>query len=338
MKIENKTFLLTGGAGLVGLHICKSLIQRGAKEIRVYDNFAFSCPDNIKALKNQEQIKLINADVYRLDHLVDALKGVNGAFSLAACMSLFTQEDPMRTININIKGHKNLLKACAIQNVEKVVFSSSTGVYGYKIVGEVKESFPLDSVDVADAAVIYGASKLIGEKLCSYYYKKHGVKYVALRYSTIYGEWMHDRAANAFYILGNLDRLLAGKRPILYDQGEETKDYVYAGDVANANILAMASDIDAQSFNISGQKKISVKELTYKIMELLNQHKDIDFHSKSGEVRLVSPAPFVYNCDKAFQMLNWKPQTPLDEGLKRVIQWRMRHPGKSFEWIKDGDR
>lgn len=330
MKIENKTFLLTGGAGLIGPHLCQLLIAKGAKEVRIYDNFSFSQPETINELKKYNQIKLINGDVYRLDNLVDALEGVDGAFSLAACMSRYTHQDPLRTININLQGHNNLLKACTLQKVKKVVFSSSTGVYGYKIVGEVTEDFPLDSIDVSDAAVIYGASKLIGEKLCSHYQKKHGLEYVALRYSTVYGEWMHDRAANAFYILGNLDRLIAGKKPILYDKGEETKDYVYAGDVANANALAMGSDVNAESFNISGQRKITVKDLTHKIMTILDLHSDIDFREKSDDVRLVSPAPFVYNCYKASKLLNWTPKVLLDEGLERTIQWRKDYPGTSF--------
>ena len=218
MLITNRTFLIAGGLGLVGTHLCRALIGEGAKEVRIYDNHSFFRPEELlNELKKYDNVKLIIGDVCRLDSLIDAMEGVDGVFSVAACMSLFTDEDPIRTININLNGHYNLLKACAIKQVKKVVFSSSTGIYGYRIIGEVKEQFPLDSENVDDAAVIYGASKLIGERLCSHFYKKCGIECVSLRYSTLYGEWMHDRAANAFYILGNLDRLMAGKKPIPYD-------------------------------------------------------------------------------------------------------------------------
>lgn len=322
MVIKDRVFLLAGGLGLVGWHITQKLVSRGAREIRILDNGAFSERHTVEALAAIPKIKIYHASVLNRDECAHAMEGVDGLFILTACMSRFTKEDPRRTLDINLIGMDNLLSAAVEMDVANTVFSSSTGVYGYAVSGNVTEDRPLGSQGVDSAAVIYGASKLIGEKLCEHYSSISDLKVVSLRYSTVYGEHMHSRAANARYILGVIDQINRGEAPSYFDGGVETKDFVYGGDVARANIIAMESNLDQESFNISGCRTIPVKE----IIRIIQQEMGSDLKAKdlrtTNVVRLVSPDPFIYCCDKAKKKLGWQPRMTFEHGIKRVVNWR----------------
>ncbi|GLO71891.1 NAD dependent epimerase/dehydratase [Phaeobacter inhibens] len=314
--------MLAGGLGLVGWHISQELVKKGAREVRILDNENFSEAHTVAALSALPSVRLHRRSVLDPAACAEAMKGVDGLFILAACMSRYTQEDPRRTLDLNLTGMDNLLSAAVHAGVKNAVFSSSTGVYGYAVSGSVTEEMPLGSKGVNSAAVIYGASKLIGEKLCEHYSSISELKVVSLRYSTVYGEHMHSRAANARYILGVIDQLNRSEAPEYFDGGIETKDFVYGGDVARANVMAIESDLDKESFNISGCRMIPVKEITAIIQREMGTGFEPVSKSSSNVVRLVSPDPFVYCCDKAKTMLGWEPHTSFEEGIKRVVNWR----------------
>jgi nucleoside-diphosphate-sugar epimerase len=133
-----------------------------------------------------------------------------------------------------VRGAQNLLEACRANKVKKVVFASSNAVYGYGtgIVGALVEGGPFHSTGAPPAAILYGASKIMGEQLCRQYFQKHGLDYVVLRYSTVYGERQHYRAANSLYIMETYDRVRRGERPVLPGDGSDTKHFVNVADVA----------------------------------------------------------------------------------------------------------
>ena len=161
----------------------------------------------------------------RLPQLLAATKGVDGVLHLAAVMSLTMDRDPWTGLDVNIRGTQNAIEAACVNGVKKLVFASSNAVYGYGpgIVGDLVETTPFHSVGAPPAAILYGASKIIGEQLCRDAYRKRGLDYVVLRYSTVYGERQHYRAANALYIIETHDRgaggpAAAGDRRRLGDQ------------------------------------------------------------------------------------------------------------------------
>ena len=151
----------------------------------------------------------------RLPQLLAATKGIDGVLHLAAVMSLTMDRDPWTGLDVNIRGTQNAIEAACINGVKKLVFASSNAVYGYGpgIVGDLVESTPFHSVGAPPAAILYGASKIVGEQLCRDAYRKRGLNYVVLRYSTVYGERQHYRAANALYIIETHDRVRAGPAP-----------------------------------------------------------------------------------------------------------------------------
>ena len=151
--------------------------------------------------------------------------------------------------------HAELIEACCINGVKKLVFASSNAVYGYGpgLTGDLVETTPFHYLRRAPAAILYGASKIIGEQLCRDAFLKRGLDYVVVRYSTVYGERQHYRAANALYIIETHDRVRQGQRPRVIGDGSETKHFVHVSDVARANAAAFAADATNVAVNIRGR-------------------------------------------------------------------------------------
>ena len=154
--------------------------------------------------------------------------------------------------------------------MRKLVFPSSNAVYGYGpgIVGDLVETSPFHSAGAPPAAILYGATKIIGEQLCRDAHLKRGLDYVALRYSTVYGERQHYRAANALYIIETHDRVRRGERPRVIGDGSETKHFVHVSDVARANAAAFAADATNIAVNISGPRPVTTLEIVRLVTEL----------------------------------------------------------------------
>jgi hypothetical protein len=169
-------------------------------------------------------------------------------------MTLTMDRDPWMGLDVNIRGTQNTIEACCINGVKKLVLASSTAVYGYGpgIAGDLVETTPFHSVGTPPAAVLYGATKIIGEQLCRNAFTKRGLDYVVVRYATVYGERQHYRAANALYIIETHDRVRQDLRPRVIGDGSETKHFVHVSDVARANAAAFAADATDVAVNISG--------------------------------------------------------------------------------------
>ena len=326
VEIEGGRFLIVGGASLVGSHCVRAFLEAGANEVIVLDPVAFDHGDSLGELKDDARVSLVPGDIRNLHELVEAAEGIDGAINLAAFMSLPLSRDPWTAIDVNVRGMQNVLEAARIRGVKKVLFASSSAIYGYGIGGEITEELPLSSHGVPPAAVIYGCTKLIGEQLCRHYHKTFGLDFVALRYSTVYGEGQHYRAANALYIIEAYDRIRRGERPVIVGDGSEAKDYVYAGDVARANLLAMSRPVSNVALNISGGEGITVKALTELIIRLSGADMEPEYRGNDGAVRLKTAADLRYVNAKAKEVLGWEPQVSMEDGIRRLIAWRDANP------------
>src|ERR671933_938454 len=270
VPIAGNRFVVVGGASLVGSATAGELLDRGAAEVVLFDNFAFGSEEAIAHLKDHPRLRLIRGDVMRLPDLLRALEGAQGALLLAAYMTLSMDRDPWGGLDVNIRGVQNALEACRANRVRKAVFASSNAVYGYGpgVSGDLVETTPFHSHGAPPAAILYGASKIIGEQLCRDYHRKHGLDYVVLRYSTVYGERQHYRAANALYIIETMDRVRRGQAPQVYGDGSETKHFVYVGDLARANLMAFESHATGGAVNCSGPAPITTLELVKLVTQL----------------------------------------------------------------------
>jgi UDP-glucose 4-epimerase len=325
VPIEGKVFVIVGGASLVGSATAGELLDHGAAAVRLFDSFAFGSEEAIAHLRDHPRLKVVRGDVMRMPDLLEAMRGADGALLLAAYMTLSMDRDPWGGLDVNIRGVQNALEAARAGGVRKVVFASSNAVYGYGpgVAGDLVEGVPFHSEGAPPAAILYGASKIIGEQLCRHYTRRHGLPHVVLRYSTVYGERQHHRAANALYIIETLERVRRGEAPEVFGDGSETKHFVYVGDLARANRMAFESAASDVAVNCSGPEPVTTLELVRLVTELAGGGPEPRFvGAEPSKVRLTSGGAFRIPHDKAREVLGWEPKVDMREGIARLIRWK----------------
>ncbi len=330
LEISGSRFLLVGAASLVGSHTADHLLAAGAKEVVLLDNFAFGTPEAIAHLDGHPRVKLLRTDITRLPDLLSATEGVDGVLLLAAYMTLGFATSPWQAIDVNIRGAQNVLEACVRNKVRKFVFASSNAVYGYGpgISGALAEDGPFHVAGAPPAAILYGAAKIMGEQLCRQVHQKAGLDYLVLRYSTVYGERQHYRAANSLYIMETYDRIKRGERPVLPGDGSETKHFVYVGDVARANLAAFTSAATNVAVNVSGPSPITTRELVQLVLDYCGSPLTPEVKpDPPGTVRLTSGGAFHIPHDLAGEIIGWQPQVSMHEGVQKLLRWRDQQEG-----------
>ncbi|MCI1837421.1 MAG: NAD-dependent epimerase/dehydratase family protein [Achromobacter ruhlandii] len=330
LPLADARILIAGAASLVGSHTADALLAAGVREVILLDNFAFGTPEAIAHLQDNPRVKVVRGDLMRLPDLLAATEGVDGVLHLAAYMTLGFAQTPWQAVDVNIRGAQNMLEACRANKVKKFVFASSNAVYGYGsgIAGALAENGPFHSVGAPPAAILYGASKIMGEQLCRQYHQKCGLDYVVLRYSTVYGERQHYRAANSLYIMETYDRVRQGERPLLPGDGSDTKHFVHVSDVARANVAAFQSDATDVAVNVSGPAPITTGELVRLVLDYCKSGLEPEIRpDPPGTVRLTSGGAFHIPHDLAGQQIGWQPQVGMAEGVTRLLAWREAQEG-----------
>ncbi|NVO13729.1 MAG: NAD-dependent epimerase/dehydratase family protein [Rhodoplanes sp.] len=325
VPIAGRRFVVIGGASLVGSTTADLLLARGAGEVVLFDNFSFGSREAIRHLADDPRVRVFQGDVMRLPDLLAALEAADGVLHLAAMMTISMDRDPWSGLDVNIRGAQNVIEACLVRGVRKLVFASSNAVYGYGpgVAGDLVEDTPFHSAGAPPAAVLYGASKIIGEQLCRQAHRKHGLDYVVLRYSTVYGERQHYRAANALYIVETHDRIKAGLRPRVIGDGAETKHFVYVGDLARANAMAFEAAATDVAVNVSGPEPITTLALVELVCELTGTTlRPEHVEPEAGKVRLTSGGAFRIDHAAAERAIGWRPEVSMREGLRRLLAWR----------------
>ena len=295
LNIKDSRILIAGAASLVGSHTADLLLKEGAREVLLLDNFSFGSMDAI------------------------------GVVHLAAYLTLGFSQTPWQAVDVNIRGAQNMLEACRVNHVKKIIFASSNAVYGYGsgIKGALTEEIPFHSVGAPPAAILYGASKIMGEQLCRHYHQSTGQDYVVLRYSTVYGERQHYRAANSLYIMETYDLVRKGQAPVLPGDGKDTKHFVHVSDVARANVAALQSAATDVAVNVSGPAPITTGELVQLVLDYCKSDLKPEVRpDPPGKVRLTSGGAFHIPHDKAGEVIGWKPLVQMREGVMRLLAWR----------------
>lgn len=326
VPVKGARVMVIGGASLVGSATVDELLERGASQVVIFDNMSFGGGPNIAHLEGHPKVTLVQGDILKLHQLLAATEGLDGIIHLAAFMTLNFDRDPWGGIDVNVRGVQNVLEACRANRVKKLVFSSSNAVYGYGpgVKGELVEHTPFHAAGAPPAAVLYGASKIMGEQLCRDAFRKHGQDYVVLRYSTVYGERQHYRAANALYIVETHDAIKRGERPKVIGDGSETKHFVYVGDLARANCMALESTATDVAVNTSGPAPVTTLELVTLVAELSGRP-DLQpelVEPDPTKVRLTSGGAFEIVHKAAKDAIGWEPQVTMREGLRRLLAWR----------------
>ncbi len=325
LPIEGGRFLIVGGASLVGSASAELFLAQGAAEVVILDNFFQGSAAALAHLKGDKRLKVVQGDVLRLPQLIAAAKGIDGVLHLAALMSLSMDRDPWMGIDVNVRGTQNAIEAACVAGVRKLVFASSNAVYGYGpgVAGDLVETTPFHSAGAPPGAILYGASKIMGEQLCRDAYAKRGLDYVAVRYSTVYGERQHYRAANALYIIETHDRVRQGLRPRVIGDGSETKHFVHVSDAARANAAAFAANATDVAVNISGPRPHTTLEIVRLVTELAGKNLEPEHvEPDPGKVRLTSGGAWKLDHALAQRLIGWRPQVDMRDGIGRLIAWR----------------
>lgn len=274
--MKNKNILITGGAGFIGSHIADELINDN--EITIIDNLSTG---NIKNLKDHEHdnLKFIHEDLCKTN-LDDITSGIDYIFHLAAMASVpLSVEKPVECNEINVNTTVKLLKSAVDNDVKKIIFSSSSAVYGQNTNMPLKETEPFMPTSP------YAASKASCEVYLKSFYESYGLNYTALRYFNVFGPKQDKNSQYAAVIPNFISSLLEGKRAEIYGDGEQTRDFVYVGDVVKANINACKSNYNG-AVNVASGKKITINRLYEIIRDTLGSELEPKYlPERLGDVR-----------------------------------------------------
>lgn len=329
MKIANGKFVITGGVSLIGSHVAERLLEQGAREVVLFDNYALSGPETVRDLLADKRIKLVRGDILRINELYDALDGADGVFAIAGFLTLPLSQNPTLGLAVNVEGQVNIFEACRYRGVGKVVFSSSIAVYGEPGAGLIDEKTRSDLAAFQPAAALYACTKLIGENLCRLYSAKHGIQGIALRYSTVYGERQHYRGINALYIMENYDRIMRNEAPVIPGDGGEVHDYIHVADVARANVMAMASDVSGESFNVVTGVQTTLNRVVALLLEITNSKLKPKHSQDASQVRSSTGSELDFSRAKIEKMLGWVPEVSIEKGIRRLLDWRKVQDAKA---------
>lgn len=296
--------LVTGGAGFIGGHTARLLLERGY-DVVVLDNLYSGSRGNVP-----EGAELVVGDVADRDVLGRALRGVDRVVHLAAVVSVDeAREDPWGAVRANVLGTLNVLEQSYRHGVGRVVYASSCAVYGEQEVLPITEEAPLRPTS------IYGASKLSGEALVHAYREEKGLPTVALRYFNVYGPGMRG-GPYAGVIYKFLTAALRGEPLTIYGDGGQTRDFVYVEDVARANLAALESGAGG-AFNIGTGASVTINELARMVLEATGSRSPVvHVGPRPGDIRH-SRASIA----RARRLLGWEPLTDLRMGLEKTVEW-----------------
>ena len=314
MDLDGKRLLVIGGAGLIGSHIVDQLTETKAAEIIVFDNFHRGRPENLTAAMRDPRVSIFphGGDILHSDVLDRAMEGVDGVFHLAALWLLHCHEYPRAAFDVNIRGTFNVIEAAIKRGVRRVVYSSSASVYGDAVTIPMTEDHPYDN------KTFYGATKIAGEHMFRSLGHRYGLEWAGLRYMNVYGPRQDYRGAYVAVMMQMLDRIDRGEAPVVFGDGSQMYDFVYVGDVARANVLAMTSTASGRSYNVGRGIGTSIKDLAELLLRLTNSPKAIEYRP-AGQTFVTNR---IGSTEAARKDLGFRWSVDLDDGLRRLIAWR----------------
>jgi UDP-glucose 4-epimerase len=312
MELAGKKVIVTGGAGLVGSHIVDQLVGEKA-EVVVYDNFVRGKRENLEWAIANGKVSVVEGDIRDRELLKKTFQGAEYCFHEAAVWLKACQEEPRKTLEINVTGTFNVLETCVGAGIKKLVAASSSSVYGDGLY------FPTDEQHPFNNELFYGSGKVCDEQFYRAFKKKYGLDYVAFRYLNIYGPRQPFLGSYTDVIMNFFNKIDENQPPRIEGDGSQTLDLVYVGDCAWANIMAMKSDVSGEVFNVSSGRETTLKKLAETIIKVTGRT-DIKPVYVPRDQNLVSRR--FGSAKKAKKMLKFEVTTTLEEGLKNIIQWR----------------
>ncbi|MDH5661487.1 MAG: SDR family oxidoreductase [Elusimicrobiota bacterium] len=303
-------YLVTGGAGFIGSNICQELVKRG-ESVRILDDFSTGKRENIVGFK--DNVQLIEGDIRNLEIVKRAMKGVDFVLHQGALPSVERSvKDPLTTTRVNVLGTLNVLLAAREAKVKRVIYASSSSVYGDTPTLPKKEEMK------ANPQSPYAVTKLIGEEYCRIYYSIYGLETVCLRYFNVFGPRQDPGSQYAAVIPKFITLMLKGKSPPIYGDGEQSRDFSFIDNVIEANLQACkAKEGPGKVLNIACGKRVTINELVKRLNRILHTGIEPAYENpRKGDVR-----HSLADISKARKILHYSPEIEFAEGLEKTVQW-----------------
>jgi UDP-glucose 4-epimerase len=304
--------LITGGAGFIGSHLCDKYVSEGHTVICL-DNFMSGDLTNVRHLLSHRNFKLINGDVRDFDLVEKSVTGVDSIFHLAAQIHVDKSiVEPKMTYDINVGGTLNVLEAARMHDVGRVLFASSSEVYG-----SAEFNLPMNEDHPLNAPHPYGASKIAGDRMCYSYIKTYGMDICIVRSFNVYGPRQKDSGyGGAISIFAR--RVMQGLPPVIYGDGNQTRDYLYIPDlIAGYDSLFHHEGRVPDPINFGTGEHTKIVDIANKIIHLFGKNLvPVYIDPRPGEVYHL-----IADIERAQVVLGWKPKCDIESGLARFADW-----------------
>ena len=303
-------YLVTGGAGFIGSHIVETLVGGGAA-VRVLDNLSTGTLDNLAPW--MDRVEFLEGDIRDPEACARAVRGMDHVLHQAAVASVpGSIADPVLTNAVNVTGTLNLLLAAQSAGAKSFVLASSSAVYG--------DDPALPKVEGSEGRLLspYAVSKLVGEKYAQVFHVLHGLRTVALRYFNVFGPRQDPNSEYAAVIPLFITKVLRGERPVIYGDGEQSRDFIYVKNVVQANLAAAASTAGAgEVFNVAGGEGMTVRGLLDAVNRVLGSRIEaVAAGQRQGDIK-----HSVADIGKARRVLGFEPAVSFTDGLEATIAW-----------------
>ena len=307
--MKEKNIVVTGGAGFIGSNLVKFLVNDN--HVIVIDDLSTGYIHNIQNLISSKKITYINGSITNLELLQAAFKDVDYVFHQAAIPSVPRSiKDPLKSTTVNALGTLNVLVAARDNHVKKVIYASSSSVYGDT------PTLPKQEDMIPNPLSPYAVSKLTAEYFCGVFTRIYGLQTIALRYFNVYGPWQDPTSEYAAVVPKFITSVLNGKSPVIYGDGQQTRDFTFVNDVISANVLA-AESTSTGVFNIAGGKRISINELAGLIIKTCKKDVQSEYRDKRDGDILHSLAD-VTRAEKGFNFIS---RFSITDGIEETIKW-----------------
>ena len=308
--------LVTGGAGFIGSNLTEALLQR-EHFVRILDDFSTGKRENLIFDKAYPSLEIIEGDIRDLNTCQKAVQGVEYVFHQGALPSVqLSVEDPGTSNAVNVGGTLNILLAAREKGVKRVMYAASSSIYGDTPALPKHEEMPPHPLSP------YALQKYIGEQYCRLFYQLYGLETVSLRYFNIFGPKQDPNSLYSAVIPKFIDALVQGRPPIIFGDGEQSRDFTYIENVVQANLLAMSAEhLHGEAINIACGKRISLNQLFNVLREILgSKQAPIYQEPRMGDVK-----HSLADIRKGKEIINYEPKVGIETGLKKTVDFFRGH-------------
>lgn len=314
IDLSTKTILVTGAAGFIGSHICEYLLKYGAKVV-AFDNMESGLQANVDLFSNHPNYTFVKGDIKNLKDCLTVVKGVDAISHQAALGSVPRSiKMPLATHEANVTGFLNILESAKANGVKRIVYASSSSVYG--------DSLQLPKVEdvIGNPLSPYAVSKYSNELYANVYASAYGLELIGFRYFNIFGPRQDPQGEYAAVIPLFMKAMLTHSSPFLNGDGEQTRDFTFVENAVQANVKGLfIEDEDAvnQVYNIACGERVSLKQLVDELKKLTG----VDVSTKYRKPREGDIQDSLANISKARNLLGYDPHYNMSEGLKLTLSW-----------------